>query len=274
VLDLNGFSNAIGSLSGSGTVTNNDAAPVILTAGGDNTTTTFGGVLSDGSGTLGLTKTGLGTMIITGTNTYTGGTTITGGALQIGNGSTTGSIVGNVIDDAVLLFDRSGTFALSSSISGTGMVTQQGTGTVELMGNNTYSGPTTVTSGTLQAGSLKAFSATSAYTVAVSSVLDLNGFSNMIGSLSGSGTVTNNGAGPAVLTAGGDDTTKTFDGVLSDGPGTLGLTKTGLGTLILTGTNTYTGGTTVTGGTLQIGNGGTMGSIVGNVTDDATLAFD
>ncbi|MFA1013685.1 autotransporter-associated beta strand repeat-containing protein, partial [Pseudomonas tremae] len=53
--------------------------------------------------------------------------------------------------------------------------------------------------------------------------------------------------------------------------GTGSITQSGTGTTILTGTNTYTGGTTISGGTLQIGNGGTQGSIVGNVVDNATL---
>ena len=49
--------------------------------------------------------------------------------------------------------------------------------------------------------------------------------------------------------------------------------QTGAGTTILIATNTYTGGTTIGAGTLQVGNGGTAGSIAGNVTNNATLAF-
>ena len=50
--------------------------------------------------------------------------------------------------------------------------------------------------------------------------------------------------------------------------------QSGTGTTTLTGANTYTGGTTISGGTLQVGNGGTTGSITGNVTDNGTLAVN
>ena len=63
----------------------------------------------------------------------------------------------------------------------------------------------------------------------------------------------------------------TFGGAIS---GTGALTQMGPGTLILTNTNTYSGGTTISAGTLQIGNGGTTGSITGNVADNGILAFD
>ena len=120
-----------------------------------------------------------------------------------------------------------------------------------MSGTNTYSGPTTVTTGTLQAGSGSALSATSDFTV--SSTLDLNGFSNSIGSLAGNGTITNNGAAAATLSAGGDNTSTTFSGVLQNGgTNTLALNKSGTGTLILSGTSTYSGLTDVQGGQLSV----------------------
>jgi autotransporter-associated beta strand protein len=273
-LDLHGFSNTIGSLTGTGIVLNNAPAIIaILTAGNDNTSTTFGGLLQNGTGVLGLTKSGTGTQTLTGNNTYTGGTTINGGTLQLGNGGTTGSVIGNVVDIGVLSFDRSNLLAFAGSISGSGSVTQIGSGITTLTGNNTYAGSTTISGGTLQAGSITGLSPTSAFTV--NSILDLNGFNNTIGSLSGTGFVLNNAAATtAILTTGNDNTSTTFSGLLENGIGVLGLTKSGAGTQTLTGNNTYSGGTTINGGTLQLGNGGTTGTIAGNVANNGILAFD
>ena len=65
-----------------------------------------------------------------------------------------------------------------------------------------------------------------------------------------------------------------YSGNISGSGGTL--TQEGGGTLILTGSDTYTGGTTISVGTLQIGNGGTTGSIsnTGTVTDSTSLVFN
>ena len=51
------------------------------------------------SGTGSLTQAGTGTPTLTGDNTYTGGTTISAGTLQLGNGGTTGSLAGNIVDN-------------------------------------------------------------------------------------------------------------------------------------------------------------------------------
>ncbi len=106
------------------------------------------------AGSVGLTKNGGGTLILSGTNTYTGGTTISAGTLQIGNGGTTGSIVGNVNNGGILAFNRSDApatpFVFGGNISGNGGVTQMGTGKVVLTGTNTYNGVTTISGGTLQ----------------------------------------------------------------------------------------------------------------------------
>jgi len=273
-LDIAGFSTSLGSLAGLGTVTNSGSAAT-LTVGGDNTSTTFSGILQNGAGTLALTKAGTGTLIFTGGNTYTGGTTISDGSLQIGDGGTTGSISGAIANNGSLAFNRSNALTHSGVISGAGSLTQAGTGTLTLSGANSYTGATAVTAGTLKAGSAAAFGSNSALTVASGAIADLGGFSTSIGSLSGGGTFTNSGA-TATLTEGGLNASTTFSGVLQNGTGTLSLVKTGTGTLILTGASTYTGGTTVNAGsTLQFGAGGAaLGSIAGSITNNGTVVVD
>src|ERR1700746_1642713 len=91
-------------------------------------------------------------MVLTGNNTYSGGTTIAAGTLQLGNGGTSGSIVGNVADNGTLVFNRSDALTLDGVISGTGTANQAGTGTTILTGDNTYTGGTTISAGTLQLG--------------------------------------------------------------------------------------------------------------------------
>ena len=91
-----------------------------------------------------------------------------------------------------------------------------------------------------------AFSPFSAFTVASGATLDLNSFNQTIGSLAGAGSVT---LGSATLTTGNDNTSTTFSGVIS---GTGGLTKVGIGALVLSGNNTYSGPTTLNTGTLTV----------------------
>src|SRR5262249_4588712 len=85
-LGLNGFSQAIGSIAGAGTVTNGTNTAVTLTTGADNTSTSFSGVIQNGGGTgaVALTKTGSGTLTLSGANTYSGATTVSAGTLQAG----------------------------------------------------------------------------------------------------------------------------------------------------------------------------------------------
>ena len=217
--------------------------PITLNApGGTIDTQSFATTIAQGiTGAGALTKAGAGGLTLTGNNAYAGGTTISAGTLQLGNGGTTGSIIGDVANSGVLSFNRSDTNTFAGAISGTGSVSQIGTGTTILTGDSTYTGGTTISAGTLQLGN---------------------------GGTTGSivGDVADNG----VLAFNRSDTA-TFPGIIS---GSGSLSQIGAGTTILTGDNTYTGGTTISAGTLQLGNGGTTGSIVGNVTDNGMLAFN
>ena len=107
---------------------------------------TYAGVIS-GSGSL--TKAGFGQLTLTGNNTYTGGTTVSSGVLMIGNGGTSGSIVGNIVNNAQLTFNRSDNLTFDGQISGGGAVTKIGAGTLTLTGNSTHLGGTFVSEGTL-----------------------------------------------------------------------------------------------------------------------------
>ena len=120
----------------------------------DNATLAFnpnGSVIFDGaiSGSGNLVKTGSGTVILTANNSYLGGTTINAGTLQVGNGLLMGSIVGNVIDNGLLTFDREDEVTFSGNVSGTGVLRQEGDGTLILTGINSQSGGTVIAGGTL-----------------------------------------------------------------------------------------------------------------------------
>ena len=198
----------------------------------------YGGAIS---GTGAFQQLGPGTTVFTGNNTYSGGTLISAGLLQLGAGGTTGAIVGNVVNNAAFAINRSNNFTFAGVISGTGTFQQLGTGMTTFTGDNTYTGGTTITAGTLRLGN--------------------NGITgSILGDVINFGTFIINRSD-----------TYTFAGAIS---GTGAFSKTGAGVTILTGTSTYTGGTTITGGTLQIGDGTTTGSIVGNVVNSAIFAIN
>ena len=230
--------------------------------GSGNAAFAIGGVISS-SGVFGITLNTSNTLVLTAANTYTGSTTITTGTLQLGDGTSghDGSIASTagVLDNSALVYNRFGAVAAGYNISGTGKLTMEGSGTQTLSGTNTYGGATNITSGVLQAGSTTGLSASSAFVIATPGVLDLNTFSSSIGSLAGSGTVTNSGGSLAILATGGNNTNTNFSGVIQNGAVGLALTKVGTGTFTLSGVNSFTGTTTLAGGALNLGSAGALG---------------
>jgi len=161
-------------------------------------------------------------------------------------------------------FQADADLILGGTISGQGSLTKSGAGTLVLAGSSTYQGATAVNAGRFQAGAANSFSAGSAFTVASGAVLDLNSFNQTVGSLAGAGAVA---LGSATLTTGGDGTSTTFSGSIS---GSGGLTKSGAGTLVFTGSSGYTGATNINGGVLQVDGAITSSSAV-NVSVGGTL---
>lgn len=149
---------------------------------------TYAGIIS---GTGALEKTEAGTLSLSNTNSYTGGTTITQGTLQLGIGGTTGSILGDVVNNGTLAFNRSDIVTFPGTVSGTGSLTQLGTGTTVLTANNGYTGGTTVSAGTLAVGNaaspLAALSGGGPVTVAGGATL--GGYGTVTGAVTNNGTI-------------------------------------------------------------------------------------
>jgi fibronectin-binding autotransporter adhesin len=214
------------------------------------------------TGTAQLAKTDLGKLVLSGTNTYAGGTQVDqgtlsissdanlgdpGGALTLNGGTlqTTASLgIGRTVTltgDSTFLTDGGTTATLTGALNGAGALTKDGAGTLILQTNDARTGSTTIAAGTLQVGG-----------------------GGTVGTLAGD--IVDNGT----LAFNRSDT-YTYGGTIS---GTGAVRQTGLGTTVLTASNSYTGGTTITSGTLQLGDGGTSGMVAGNVVDNGTLAFN
>jgi fibronectin-binding autotransporter adhesin len=234
-----------------------------LVVGGNDHSTEVSGVIADNNpcgcttGPGALEKAGLGTMILSGTNTYSGGTTISAGTLQLGNGGATGSILGDVVNNGTLAFNRSNTYQFDGVISGSGAVEQNGTGKTILTALQSYGGLTTIAAGTLAltgAGNIASSSG-----VVANGAFDISGVSGAgtsIQTLSGSGSVTLGAKTLTLTNASGN-----FAGAIG---GSGGLTLAA-GTQTLSGVNGYTGATTINGGMLALAGAGSIASSSGVV---------
>ena len=258
----NGFSFALGSLTNVGTqntlLSANSASVTFksiaasnnytLVLGGANTgyNAVTNGITTPNSKTTTLSKTGSGTWYVLGASTGLGNTTISGGTLVLGGTLNGGNYGGTISDSGALVMTNSAAQTLSGAISGTGSFAQSGTGTTTLSVGNSYSGGTTVNAGQLLAGAANAFG-TGTLTVAGGSA-NLGGLTTLTNALILSGgTLTNgtlsNSTGSFNLQSG------SVSAVLA---GAAGATKSGSGTVTLSGNNTYSGTTTVSAGTLNV----------------------
>lgn len=256
------------------------------------------------TGTGNLEKADVGALILTAANAYDGTTKISGGVIQLGAGGTTGSINSNPIElsstTAGIRFNRSDDLAITNVISGSGItgnalnpaaVNKDGPNTLTLSAANTYTGTTRLGGGTisiasdnsvfgdpsalidLRGGSIRSSDA-SPRTIPnpISYSVNTAWGSAGTGKLTLSGAIAYGGASKSIIVNGSE---MEISGVIAGtGLGT-NLAKEGPGTLIFAGDNTYTQNTVITQGILQIGNGGTTGSLgSGAVTNNASLVIN
>ncbi|ENR7567974.1 fibronectin-binding autotransporter adhesin ShdA [Salmonella enterica] len=205
---------------GTGDVTIAESATLALSQGTLDNNVTGGGQ---------IVKTGNDELIVTGDNTYSGGTTITGGTLTADYADSLGT--GVIANSGVL---QVGEGELENTLSGSGSLVKTGTGELTLSGDNSYSGDTTITGGTLTADHADSL---------------------------GTGVIANSG----VLQVGEGELENTLSGSGL-------LVKTGTGELTLSGDNTYSGGTTIDDGVLIATNVNALGG--GDVDNTGTLKLD
>ncbi len=229
-----------------------------------------------------LTKQGDGTLILSNTGNDYGDTEIDGGILAAKDAAALGTGDVTIAESATLALSQG---TLDNNVTGEGQIVKSGSDELIVTGDNTYSGGTTISGGTLTADHADSLGTGA---VANSGVLQV-GEGELENTLSGSGSLVKTGTGE--LTLSGDNTysggttitggTLTADhadslgsgdidnsGVLKVGEGDLentlsgsgSLVKTGTGELTLSGGNGYSGGTTIIGGTLTADHADSLGT--------------
>ncbi|EEM9287917.1 fibronectin-binding autotransporter adhesin ShdA [Salmonella enterica] len=259
-----------------GTFTVDAGSTFTVTSELDETTAT-----SDWNGSK-LTKQGDGTLILSNTGNDYGDTEIDGGILAAKDAAALGTGDVTIAESATLALSQG---TLDNNVTGEGQIVKSGSDELMVTGDNTYSGGTTISGGTLTADHADSLGTGA---VANSGVLQV-GEGELENTLSGSGSLVKTGTGE--LTLSGDNTysggttitggTLTADhadslgsgdidnsGVLKVGEGDLentlsgsgSLVKTGTGELTLSGGNDYSGGTTIIGGTLTADHADSLGT--------------
>ncbi len=226
--------------------------------------TLTGQILEQGTGQP-LVIGGAGTIILTNQNNFwSGGTRILAGATLQGAGTALGNGYGAIANDGTIIFDETGSYSQIGTVSGSGALVKRGIGTLVLGSANSFTGTTTIEAGTLSLSSTGALDSSSAIALTgASAVLNAAG-------LNADGLVLNNLSGVAgsrVLLSSKSTTLANsantiFAGTLGGTPTSTGaLTKSGAGTLTLTGDNSdLLLPVLINQGTLALSGGGTLAS--------------
>ncbi len=193
------------------------------TADGANSIATINSELT---GDARLVKNDLGTLVLTGENSYTGGTSFNGGVVEIADNLNLGDAAGDLRFDAGTLrttadiaIDRATTLEgaggviettdgtsldYSGEIAGDGGLTKTGSGELLINAQNSYSGATLVEAGTLRANGADYLSNASDYSINSGAKLVLDGHNQTINGLNNAGTVQFGAAAGTVLTVTGN----------------------------------------------------------------------
>ena len=243
-ITLNIAAPTTGSLAGNGIVTASIGAT--LTLGALNTNTTFSGVINNAGSAIALTKTGTGTLILSGNNSYTGATNVSGnGVLNIQNNNALGGTGAGTTVASGSALEIQGNITVGAeamSLTGTGIGTNGALRNIN--STNTYGGTITLGGATTiqsDAGTLT-LSAANAITGAAQNL-------------------TIEGAGNGVIS-----------GTITTTSGTV--TKNDAGNWTLSGANTYTGITTINAGVLNIQNNNALGGTGAGTTVASSSALE
>lgn len=206
------------------------------------------GAVSEAGGARGLSKSGNGTLLLTGDSTYSGPTLVNAGRLEVSeNGRLGGGMYsGNIAIGGTFSYNGSATQVFSGILSGTGGFLVRGLGAVTLGGSNSFNGP---------------LSLGPASSLELSASGRLGG-GNFTANFSNSGSFTNSAS-----------SNQAISGIVS---GAGSISQNGPSTLTLTGNNTYTGATVINSGTVSIPffpNSGVAGPLgnPSNSADNLTL---
>ena len=193
-----------------------------------------------------------------------GGTTVAFGQATGGTGTVTlngaGTLLGNTTVETVQ------NTTLGGALGGAFSLTKTGAALLNINQNQNYSGGTTVNAGILKMSGTRTLASGSNMTIGASGTWQLDGTSQTLGELSGSGLLTSTWAntGFDTLTVGSGDASSSFSGTIAGGNGTtvrgINLTKTGTGTLTLSGDNSYSGITNVDTGILRVSHANALGA--------------
>lgn len=209
----------------------------LLSGGSGNIT--INGVLTNAS----LLKDGIGILELTANNTYSTTTSVNAGTLKLSGIGSFGA--GAVTNNAAIVIENNDGTIISRNISGSGTLTKNLNTKVIFTGTLSHTGETTVNNGTFAIGD-----------------------GGTVGDASGAGSfVLNSGT---ILEINRSNAS-TFSRPVS-GAGSILVLGSGISSF--TNNLTHTGGTTIASGTMSIGAGGTVGSITGNITNNATIQFN